>query len=69
MGHAALLCTCLVNLQLFKIKRKNKDIFICESELGTDLNFCAFNTRKKKIQLIILGLFSWVLLLKGVGFL
>lgn len=48
MGHAVLLYTCLVNLQLFKLKRKNKDIFICESELGTDLNFCAFNTRKKK---------------------
>lgn len=69
MGHTVLLCTCLVNLQLFKIKRKKKDVFICKPELGTGLNFCAFNTREKKIQLIILVLFSWVLLLKGVGFL
>lgn len=69
MGHAVLLCTCLVNLQFFKIKRRKNDIFIYKPELGTGLNFCAFNTREKKIQLIILALFLWVLLLKGVGFL
>lgn len=61
-------CTCLVNLQLFK-KEKERHFHLWVRVEGTGLKFCAFNTREKKIHLIILVLFLWVLLLKGVGFL
>lgn len=70
VGHTGLLCTHLVNLQLFKRKRKKKAVLIDGSELGMGLSSYTLTVREKlETQLIMFVLLLWVLLLKGVAFL